>query len=150
MWVLTEEEVTEPPRMLKEALRKRWMCEEGVFQVCDMVRVGSLSRVKVLRHVESADEPEICWVMTQQVSWSRLDSTGAALRSSGWLGGRQAAAYDCCRRRFHSRRWYPGEQPDISLQPAVLNITPSPKGPTMTLATSRKGRRGLENPSLVS
>jgi len=35
-WVLTEEEVLEPPELLKEALRKRGMEETGVFDVCDI------------------------------------------------------------------------------------------------------------------
>ena len=35
-WVSTEEEVMEPPEVLKEALRKRAMEETGVFDVCDI------------------------------------------------------------------------------------------------------------------
>lgn len=35
-WVLTEEDVLEPPRMLKEALKFRNIPETGVFDVCDI------------------------------------------------------------------------------------------------------------------
>lgn len=35
-WALTMEEVLEPPRMLKEALRKKNIPEVGVFDVCDI------------------------------------------------------------------------------------------------------------------
>ena len=35
-WVLTEEDVLEPPRKLKEALRKAGIEEEGVFDVCEI------------------------------------------------------------------------------------------------------------------
>lgn len=35
-WVLTEEDVLEPPRKLKEALKKHEIPEEGVFDVCDI------------------------------------------------------------------------------------------------------------------
>lgn len=35
-WVLTEEDVMEPPRLLREALRRRGIGEEGVFDVCDV------------------------------------------------------------------------------------------------------------------
>ncbi|KAI9875588.1 MAG: hypothetical protein M1830_008227 [Pleopsidium flavum] len=35
-WVLTEEDVMEPPKKLKEALRKKGIPEEGVFDVCDI------------------------------------------------------------------------------------------------------------------
>jgi N-acyl-phosphatidylethanolamine-hydrolysing phospholipase D len=35
-WVLTEEDVLEPPRLLKEALKKKGIPEEGVFDVCDI------------------------------------------------------------------------------------------------------------------
>lgn len=35
-WVLTEEDVLEPPRKLKEALKKHGTSEEGVFDVCDL------------------------------------------------------------------------------------------------------------------
>lgn len=35
-WVLTEEEVLEPPRMLKEALKRKGLKEEGAFEVCDI------------------------------------------------------------------------------------------------------------------
>ncbi|EME41621.1 hypothetical protein DOTSEDRAFT_176872 [Dothistroma septosporum NZE10] len=35
-WVLTEEEVLEPPRLLKEAMKKKGMQEEGQFDVCDI------------------------------------------------------------------------------------------------------------------
>lgn len=35
-WVLTEEDVLEPPRILKEALKSRDIQEEGVFDVCDI------------------------------------------------------------------------------------------------------------------
>ena len=33
-WVLTEEDVLEPPRVLKAALKKYGIPEEGVFDVC--------------------------------------------------------------------------------------------------------------------
>jgi len=33
-WVLTEEDVLEPPRLLREALRARGLPEEGVFETC--------------------------------------------------------------------------------------------------------------------
>lgn len=35
-WVLTEEDVLEPPRKLREALRLCEMGEEGVFDVCEI------------------------------------------------------------------------------------------------------------------
>ncbi|CAG8940284.1 unnamed protein product [Penicillium salamii] len=35
-WVLTEEDVLEPPRKLKEALKKHDIPEEGVFDVCEI------------------------------------------------------------------------------------------------------------------
>ena len=35
-WVLTTEEVLEPPRKLKEALKWKGMPEDGVFEVCDI------------------------------------------------------------------------------------------------------------------
>ncbi|PLB53188.1 Metallo-hydrolase/oxidoreductase [Aspergillus steynii IBT 23096] len=35
-WVLTEEDVLEPPKLLKDALRKHEIPEEGVFDVCDI------------------------------------------------------------------------------------------------------------------
>ncbi|KAH8681243.1 beta-lactamase superfamily domain-containing protein [Xylariales sp. PMI_506] len=35
-WVLTPEEVTEPPRMLRAALRRRDLPEEGAFDVCNV------------------------------------------------------------------------------------------------------------------
>lgn len=35
-WVLTEEDVLEPPRILKEALKCNGIAEEGVFDVCDI------------------------------------------------------------------------------------------------------------------
>lgn len=35
-WVLTEEDVLEPPKKLKEALRKHDVPEEGVFDVCEI------------------------------------------------------------------------------------------------------------------
>jgi N-acyl-phosphatidylethanolamine-hydrolysing phospholipase D len=35
-WVLTNEEVMEPPRLLKEALKKNGIEETGVFDVCDI------------------------------------------------------------------------------------------------------------------
>lgn len=35
-WVLTEEDVLEPPRKLKEALKKHNIAEEGVFDVCEI------------------------------------------------------------------------------------------------------------------
>ena len=34
-WVLTGEDVLEPPKLLKEALRRRGIPETGVFDVCD-------------------------------------------------------------------------------------------------------------------
>ena len=35
-WVLTEEDVLEPPKKLKEALKKHDLAENGVFDVCDI------------------------------------------------------------------------------------------------------------------
>lgn len=35
-WVLTNEDVMEPPRLLKEALRRKGIEETGVFDVCDI------------------------------------------------------------------------------------------------------------------
>ena len=35
-WVLTEEDVLEPPQLLKKALVKNGLSEEGVFDVCDI------------------------------------------------------------------------------------------------------------------
>ena len=35
-WVLTEEDVLEPPRLLKEALKQKGIAEEGVFDICDI------------------------------------------------------------------------------------------------------------------
>lgn len=35
-WILTEEDVLEPPQLLKKALTKRSIAEEGVFDVCDI------------------------------------------------------------------------------------------------------------------
>ncbi len=35
-WVLTWEDVLEPPRLLKTALAKSGIPEEGVFDVCDI------------------------------------------------------------------------------------------------------------------
>ncbi|RCI10068.1 hypothetical protein L249_8546 [Ophiocordyceps polyrhachis-furcata BCC 54312] len=35
-WALTLEDVAEPPRLLREALRRRALPEEGVFDVCDI------------------------------------------------------------------------------------------------------------------
>ena len=35
-WVLTEEDVLEPPKKLKEALREHDVPEEGVFNVCEI------------------------------------------------------------------------------------------------------------------
>ena len=35
-WVLTEEDVLEPPQMLKKALAKTGIAEQGVFDVCDI------------------------------------------------------------------------------------------------------------------
>lgn len=35
-WVLTEEEVLEPPRILKKALLSKGLAETGVFDVCDI------------------------------------------------------------------------------------------------------------------
>ncbi|PNS15739.1 N-acyl-phosphatidylethanolamine-hydrolyzing phospholipase D [Sphaceloma murrayae] len=35
-WVLTEEDVMEPPRLLREALKKKGLGEQGVFDVCDI------------------------------------------------------------------------------------------------------------------
>ena len=33
-WVLTEEDVLEPPKLLKEALKKYDIAESGVFDIC--------------------------------------------------------------------------------------------------------------------
>jgi len=35
-WVLTTEDVLEPPKLLKEALRKKGLAEEGLFDICDI------------------------------------------------------------------------------------------------------------------
>ena len=35
-WVLTEEDVLEPPELLKKALAKNGIAEQGVFEVCDI------------------------------------------------------------------------------------------------------------------
>ena len=35
-WVLTEEDVREPPRLLRDALRREGLDEEGVFDVCEI------------------------------------------------------------------------------------------------------------------
>lgn len=35
-WVLTEEDVLEPPRLLKDALSKKGIPELGIFDVCDI------------------------------------------------------------------------------------------------------------------
>ncbi|KAI9789879.1 MAG: hypothetical protein M1833_002145 [Piccolia ochrophora] len=35
-WVLTEEDVLEPPRLLKEALKRKNIPEEGIFDVCEL------------------------------------------------------------------------------------------------------------------
>ncbi len=35
-WVLTEEDVLEPPRLLKEALSEKGIPETGLFDVCDI------------------------------------------------------------------------------------------------------------------
>ncbi|KAH6608813.1 nape-hydrolyzing phospholipase d [Trichoderma cornu-damae] len=35
-WALTAEEVLEPPRLLKEALKRKGLPEEGLFDVCDI------------------------------------------------------------------------------------------------------------------
>ena len=35
-WVLTEEDVLEPPRLLKEALKRKNIPQEGVFDVCEI------------------------------------------------------------------------------------------------------------------
>jgi L-ascorbate metabolism protein UlaG (beta-lactamase superfamily) len=35
-WVLTEEDVLEPPKLLKEALERKGLAKEGVFDVCDI------------------------------------------------------------------------------------------------------------------
>lgn len=35
-WVLTEEDVLEPPRLLKKALAQKKIPEEGVFDVCNI------------------------------------------------------------------------------------------------------------------
>lgn len=35
-WVLTEEDVLEPPRLLKRALAKAGLPEEGVFDICEI------------------------------------------------------------------------------------------------------------------
>jgi N-acyl-phosphatidylethanolamine-hydrolysing phospholipase D len=35
-WVLTEEEVLEPPKLLKAALKRYGIAEEGVFDVCNI------------------------------------------------------------------------------------------------------------------
>lgn len=35
-WILTTEDVMEPPKLLKKALMKKGIPEEGVFDVCDI------------------------------------------------------------------------------------------------------------------
>jgi N-acyl-phosphatidylethanolamine-hydrolysing phospholipase D len=35
-WVLTEEPVLEPPELLKQALKKKGIAEEGVFDICNI------------------------------------------------------------------------------------------------------------------
>lgn len=35
-WVLTEEEVMEPPRLLRQALAEKGIPETGIFDVCDI------------------------------------------------------------------------------------------------------------------
>ena len=35
-WVLTTEEVMEPPKVLRQALKWKGLSEEGVFEVCDI------------------------------------------------------------------------------------------------------------------
>ncbi len=35
-WVLTEEDVLEPPRLLKQVLKHHDIAETGVFDVCDI------------------------------------------------------------------------------------------------------------------
>jgi len=35
-WVLTEEDVMEPPKLLKQVLKLRGIAEEGVFDVCEI------------------------------------------------------------------------------------------------------------------
>ncbi|KAF2153235.1 Zn-dependent hydrolase/oxidoreductase [Myriangium duriaei CBS 260.36] len=35
-WVLTEEDVMEPPRLLKEAMKRKGLPERGMFDVCDI------------------------------------------------------------------------------------------------------------------
>lgn len=35
-WLLTNEEILEPPRLLREALKRKGIDEEGVFDVCDI------------------------------------------------------------------------------------------------------------------
>lgn len=35
-WVLTNESVMEPPRLLKDALKRKGIAETGVFDVCDI------------------------------------------------------------------------------------------------------------------
>ena len=35
-WVLTEEEVMEPPKVLKQALKWKGIEEDGVFETCDI------------------------------------------------------------------------------------------------------------------
>lgn len=35
-WVLTEEDVMEPPRLLRQALKERKLADTGLFDVCDI------------------------------------------------------------------------------------------------------------------
>ena len=35
-WVLTEEDVLEPPKKLKEALKRKGIPETGVFDICEI------------------------------------------------------------------------------------------------------------------
>lgn len=49
-WVLTEEDVLDPPRLLKRALAEKGIPEEGVFDVCDK-RISGRVAIKDLKRV---------------------------------------------------------------------------------------------------
>ena len=35
-WVLTEEDVMDPPKLLRQALARNGIAEQGVFDICDI------------------------------------------------------------------------------------------------------------------
>ena len=46
-WVLTYEDVLEPPRLLKRALAKSAISEKGVFDVCEIGESREYARTKI-------------------------------------------------------------------------------------------------------